>query len=125
MTRIKALRESIRKELEKACGITFYSESAPGWAKAPFGVFSLLLLRREVNWDVYDLLVNIADCGKDEDQVETLAEKAAQRLDALDYFGEDGISWTAYLNSCQPIDHADTTIFQRRLNYTIKYYRKD
>lgn len=125
MTRVKALRESIRGQLEAACDIKFYQESAPAWAKVPFGVMSLLLLRRGESFDTYDLLINIADSGKDEERVEALAELAGDRLDCLDYFGEDGRSWTAYINSCQPIDNRDDTTFQRRLNFTIKYYRED
>lgn len=125
MTRIKALRDSIRRELEKATGIRFYNEFASPSAKAPFGVASLLLLRRRENWDDFDLLVNIADYGTDETRVETLAEAAMEQLDALDYFGEDGTSWTAYINSCQPIENGDKNIYQRRISATIKYYRKD
>lgn len=124
MTTIKALRDSIRQELQKATGIRFYSEFAPPLAKVPFGVFSLLLLRRGENADEYDLLVNIADSGKDEEQVEALAEKAAEHLDCLDYFAP-GIAWACGLNSVQPIDHGDTTIQQRRISCTIKYYRKE
>ena len=124
MTRIKALRDSVKAELEAGTGISFSSEFAPPWVKVPFGVFSLMLLRRGEASEEYDLLVNIADSGTDEERVEELAELAAQRLDCLDYFGEDGTAWGCYLNSCQPIDHGDTTIYQRRLNFTIKYYRK-
>lgn len=123
-TRIKALRDSIAAELAKATDIKFYSEFAPAWAKVPFGVYSLLWLRRRENWDEYDLLVNIADQGESEDRVEGLAEAAAEHLDCLDYFGEDGTSWSGYVNSCHPIDHADTNLYQRRLSITIKYYRR-
>ena len=125
MTRVKALRESIRKELERVCTIPFYNEFARASAKPPFGVSSLLLLRRRENWDEYDLLVNIADYGQDEARVEELAEAALEHLDCLDYFGEDGTSWSCYVNSCQPIDNADKNIYQRRISATIKYYRKD
>lgn len=125
MTRVKALRESIRKELERVCGIRFYQEHALASAKPPFGVCSLLLLRRRENWDEYDLLVNIADYGTDEEKVEALSEKALEHLDCLDYFGEDGTSWSCYINSCQPIDNGDKNIYQRRISATIKYYRKD
>lgn len=122
MTRAKQLRQSIQTELEAACGIRFFSEFAPPWVKPPFGVYSLLLLRRGEASEEYDLLVNIADSGTDETRVEELAELAARRLDCLDYFGADGTAWGSWLNSCQPIDHGDTTIYQRRLNFTVKYY---
>ena len=125
MTRVKAMRESIRKELERVCGIPFYNEFARASTKPPFGVCSLLLLRRRENWDEYDLLVNIADYGQDEAMVEELAEAALEHLDCLDYFGEDGTSWSCYINSCQPIDNADKNIYQRRISAIIKYYRKD
>ena len=125
MMRVKALRESIRKELERVCGIPFYNEFARASAKPPFGVSSLLLLRRRENWDEYDLLVNIADYGTDEARVEELAEAALEHLDCLDYFGEDGTSWSCYVNSCQPIDNTDKNIYQRRISAIIKYYRKD
>lgn len=125
MTRVKALRESVRAVLEKATGIRFYQEHAPASAKPPFGVCSLLLLRRRENWDDYDLLINIADYGQDETRVENLAEAALEEIDCLDYFGEDGTSWSCYLNSCQPIDNSDKNIYQRRISATIKYYRKD
>ncbi len=125
MTRVKALRESIRKELEQVCGIPFYNEFARASAKPPFGVSSLLLLRRRENWDEYDLLVNIADYGKDEEKVEALAEAALEHLDCLDYFGEDGTAWSCYVSKCQPIDNPDKNIYQRRISATIKYYRKD
>ena len=124
MTRIKALKDSIQQELQGATGIRFYSKAAPPLAKVPFGVFSLLLLRRGANADEYDLLVNIADSEKDEDRVETLAEKAAEHLDCLDYFAP-GTSWACVLNNVQPIDHGDTTIQERRISCTIKYYRKE
>lgn len=125
MTRVKALRESIRKELERVCTIPFYNEFARASAKPPFGVSSLLLLRRRENWDEYDLLVNIADYGTDEARVEELAEAALEHLDCLDYFGEDGTSWSCYINSCQPIDNTDKNIYQRRISAIVKYYRKD
>ena len=125
MTRVKALRESIRKELERVCGIPFYNEFARASAKPPFGVSSLLLLRRRENWDEYDLLVNIADYGTDEARVEELAEAALEHLDCLDYFGEDGTAWSCYVNSCQPIENGDKNIYQRRISAIIKYYRKD
>lgn len=125
MMRVKALRESIRKELERVCGIPFYNEFARASAKPPFGVSSLLLLRRRENWDEYDLLVNIADYGTDEARVEELAEAALEHLDCLDYFGEDGTSWSCCVNSCQPIDNTDKNIYQRRISAIIKYYRKD
>ena len=125
MTRVKALRESIRKELERVCVIKFYKEFARPTAKPPFGECSLLLMRRRENWDEYDLLVNIADYGTDEARVEELAEAALEHLDCLDYFGEDGTSWSCYINSCQPIDNADKNIYQRRISAIIKYYRKD
>lgn len=125
MTRVKALRESIRKELERVCSIPFYNEFARASAKPPFGVCSLLLLRRRENWDEYDLLVNIADYGTDEARVEELAEAALEHLDCLDYFGEDGTSWSCYVNSCQPIENGDKNIYQRRISAIIKYYRKD
>ena len=125
MTRVKALRESIWKELERVCGIPFYNEFARASAKPPFGVSSLLLLRRRENWDEYDLLVNIADYGTDEARVEELAEAALEHLDCLDYFGEDGTAWSCYVNSCQPVDNGDKNIYQRRISAIIKYYRKD
>ena len=125
MTRVKALRDSVRRELSRVCGIPFYNEYARPTAKPPFGVCSLLLLRRQENWDDYDLLVNIADYGQDEAKVEALAEAALEHLDCLDYFGEDGTSWSCYINSCQPIDNADKNIYRRRISATIKYYRKD
>lgn len=125
MTRVKALRESVKQELERVCGIPFYNEFARPAAKPPFGVCSLLLLRRQENWDDYDLLVNIADYGTDEDKVEALSEKALEHLDCLDYFGEDGTAWSCYVNSCQPVDNGDKNIYQRRISATIKYYRKD
>ena len=125
MTRVKAMRESIRKELERVCGIPFYNEFARASAKPPFGVSSLLLLRRRENWDEYDLLVNIADYGTDEARVEELAEAALEHLDCLDYFGEYGTSWSCYINSCQPIDNTDKNIYQRRISAIVKYYRKD
>ena len=125
MMRVNALRESIRKELERVCGIPFYNEFARASAKPPFGVCSLLLLRRRENWDEYDLLVNIADYGTDEARVEELAEAALEHLDCLDYFGEDGTSWSCYVNSCQPIENGDKNIYQRRISAIIKYYRKD
>ena len=125
MMRVKALRESIRKELERVCDIPFYNEFARASAKPPFGVCSLLLLRRRENWDEYDLLVNIADYGTDEARVEELAEAALEHLDCLDYFGEDGTSWSCYVSSCQPIDNTDKNIYQRRISAIIKYYRKD
>lgn len=125
MTRVKALRESVKQELERVCGIPFYKEFARPTEKPPFGVCSLLLLRRRENWDEYDLLVNIADYGTDEEKVEALSEKALEHLDCLDYFGEDGTSWGCYINSCQPIDNTDKNIYQRRISATIKYYRKD
>lgn len=125
MTRVKALRESIRKELERVCGIPFYNEFARQTAKPPFGVCSLLLMRRRENWDEYDLLVSISDYGQDEEKVEGLAEAALEYLDCLDYFGEDGTSWSCYVSSCQPIDNADKNIYQRRISAIIKYYRKD
>lgn len=125
MMRVKALRESIRKELERVCDIPFYNEFARASAKPPFGVSSLLLLRRRENWDEYDLLVNIADYGQDEEKVEELAEAALEHLDCLDYFGEDGTSWSCYVNSCQPIENGDKNIYQRRISAIIKYYRKD
>lgn len=125
MTRVKALRESIRKELERVCGIPFYNEFARASAKPPFGVSSLLLLRRRENWDEYDLLVNIADYGQDEARVEGLAEAALEHLDCLDYFGEDGTSWSCYVSSCQPIENGDKNIYQRRISAIVKYYRKD
>ena len=125
MTRVKALRESIRKELERVCGIPFYNEFSRASAKPPFGVCSLLLLRRRENWDEYDLLVNIADYGQDEARVEELSEATLEHLDCLDYFGEDGTSWSCYVNSCQPIDNTDKNIYQRRISAIIKYYRKD
>ena len=121
MTRVKALRESIRKELERVCGIPFYNEFARASAKPPFCVCSLLLLRRRENWDEYDLLVNIADYGTDEARVEELAEAALEHLDCLDYFGEDGTSWSCYVKSCQPIDNTDKNIYQRRISAIIKY----
>ena len=125
MTRVKALRESIRKELERVCGIKFYKEFARPTAKPPFGECSLLLMRRRENWDEYDLLVNIADYGQDEAKVEELAESALEHLDCLDYFGEDGTAWSCYVSSCQPIDNADKNIYQRRISAIVKYYRKD
>ena len=125
MTRVKALRESVKQELERACDIPFYKEFARPTAKPPFGVCSLLLLRRHENWDDYDLLVNIADYGVNEARVETLAEAALEHLDCLDYFGEDGTAWSCYINSCQPVDNGDKNIYQRRISATIKYYRKD
>lgn len=125
MTRVKALRESIRKELERVCGIKFWGEFARPTAKPPFGECSLLLMRRRENWDEYDLLVNISYYGGDEARVETLAETALEHLDCLDYFGEDGTSWSCYINGCQPIDNPDKNIYQRRISAIIKYYRKD
>ena len=125
MTRVKTLRESVKQELERACSIPFYKEFARATAKPPFGVCSLLLLRRQENWDDYDLLVNIADYGTDEEKMEALAETALEHLDCLDYFGEDGTSWSCYVNSCQPVDNGDKNIYQRRISATIKYYRKD
>lgn len=125
MTRVKSLRESIRRELELVCGIPFYNEFARASAKPPFGVCSLLLMRRRENWDEYDLLVNIADYGPDETTVEALAEAALEHLDCLDYFGEDGTSWSCYVGSCQPIENGDKNIHQRRISAIVKYYRKD
>lgn len=125
MTRVKALRDSVRQVLEKATGIRFYEEHTPASAKPPYGVSSLVMLRRRENWDDYDLLVNIADYGHDETRAEALAEAALEKIDCLDYFGEDGTSWSCYVNSCQQIDNSDKNIYQRRISSTIKYYRKD
>lgn len=125
MTRIKALRKSIQLELERITGIRFYIEFAPASAQPPFGVSSLLLLQRRENWDEFDLLLNIADYGGSEDRVDELSELAVNHLDCLDYFGEDGTSWSCYINSCQPIENVDKNIYQRRISATIKYFRKD
>ena len=122
MTRIKALRESIRRTLEAACGIRFYCEFAPGWVRPPFGVFSLLLMREGEAQDTYDLMVNIADAGSDADGVEALAEACAENLNYYDYF-DDTQSWTAYLGSAAEVDHADETLQQVRLSFTINYIR--
>lgn len=120
MTRVKTLRESIRRELEAGTGIRFYSEFAPAWAKVPYGVYSLMLLSRGESQETWDLMVNIADSGQSEERVEELAEAAAGQMDYLDYFGEDGISWTCYLNTVTSIDHGDTTIYQRRLSFNLR-----
>lgn len=120
MTRIKRLRESIRKELEAGTGIRFFSEAAPPWAKAPFGVFSLLLMSSGESQETWDLMVNIADRGPEEDRVEELAEAAAEQLDCLDYFGEDGTAWTCYLEGLAPVPHSDTTTLQRRLSFSLR-----
>lgn len=120
MTRIKALRGSIKTRLEDICGIKFYSEYAPGWAKPPFGVFSLLLIRRGESQDQYDLMVNIADSGADADTVEALTEACARGLDQYDYF-DAGQSWTAWLSGISPVDHADITLHQRRLSFDLTY----
>lgn len=125
MTRVKALRESVKQELERVCGIPFYDESARPAAKPPFGVCSLLLMLMKENWDVYDLLVNIAGYGTDEEIVDALAETATDHLDCLDYFGEDGTTWSCYDCKCRPIENGDKNIHQRRISATIKYYRKD
>lgn len=123
MTRIKALRESIRRTLEAACGIKFYSEFAPGWVRPPFGVFSLLLMREGEAQATYDLMVNIAASGGDADGVEALAEACAENLNYCDYFDATQ-SWTAYLGSVAPVDHADETLQQVRLSFTINYIRR-
>lgn len=120
MTRVKALRESIRRALEAGTGIRCYSKFAPVWAKVPYGVYSLMLLSRGESQETWDLMVNIADSGQSEERVEELAEAAAERMDYLDYFGEDGISWTCYLNTLTSIDHGDTTIYQRRLSFDLR-----
>ena len=125
MTRVKALRESIKHELGRVCGIPFYDDSARPAAKPPFGVCSLLLMLQQENWDVYDLFVNISDYSTDEEMVDALSETVLDHLYGLDYFGENGTNWSAYDAKCRPIESADKNIKQRRISATIKYYRKD
>ena len=125
MTRVKALRESLKRELGRVCGIPFGDESARPTAKPPFGVCSLLLMQQQENWDVYDLFVNISDYSPDEEMVDALSETVLEHLKDLDYFGEDGTSWSAYDVKCRPIESADKNIRQRRISAIIKYYRKD
>ena len=123
MTRIKALQDSLKRELERVCGIPFYDGSARPSAKPPFGVCSLLLMLQQENWDVYDLLVNISDYSTNEEMVDALSETVLEHLKDLDYFGEDGTRWSAYDGKCRPIESADKNIHQKRITATIKYYR--
>ena len=125
MTRVEALMESIQMELERVCGIKFYKKRASPTAKPPFGVCSLLLMRIEENWELYDLLVNISDYGVDDCKVLSLTESAKKHLHCLDYFGDDGTNWSAYVEKCDIVESADKNIHQFRIIATIKYYRKD
>ena len=121
----RQLRNSVKQALLEASGIPVFHRLAPPLARAPYLVFSLMLVSHGEAIDRYDLMVDISDYGTEEDsQVDDIADRVVENMDAAEYL-DDEISWVSYLSTANIVEETDKNIQRRRLNFEIRLIERN